>query len=292
VPRKRVSRTTTALIVGTMLSWASSSSASAEPAMWVARGSAGSAVLYGTDHGVAQSADWDTPKLQAALQRSDELWVESAGGDAQGAAKHTPTSLLLPRGRNLPDLLPDADRRLLSEVEQKLGLRPDIVSRLSPQAAAIFIAQAASARAGTTNGVGVEAVLEERAAARSLPIRGLEQTDSGLQDEVLAPPQDEAIAMLRHALKDYSNIAAKRALTVKRWESADLAGLAQSCEDGMTAKLREDLVTSRNRTFARRIVERLSAPGTIFVAIGTCHLVGPDNLIAILQAANIIVDPQ
>jgi uncharacterized protein YbaP (TraB family) len=260
--------------------------------MWIVRGPVGSAVLYGTDHGVDPSPEWDTPKLAAALDRSEELRVESVGGyEGRGGSKPPPvTSLLLPPERGLPDLLSAEDRRLLDNAEQKLGLSPNVVSRFPPAVAAIVIAQAAYARAGVPQGVGAEAILEERAKTRGLPIKGLEPADPALRDEVFAPPTDQAINELRHALKDYPQLADQRAATVKQWESADLAGLARSCDRGMTPKLREDLVTTRNHVFARRIVERLSSPGVIFVAVGVCHLVGQDSLIALLRASDIRVE--
>jgi uncharacterized protein YbaP (TraB family) len=47
------------------------------------------------------------------------------------------------------------------------------------------------------------------------------------------------------------------------------------------------LFADRNTAWAKWIAKRLDQPGTIFVAVGTGHLVGADNLQAKLAAAGI-----
>jgi uncharacterized protein len=267
-------------------------SVAAEPAMWVVHGPAESAVLYGTDHGVAPSPEWDTPKLKAAFERSGELWTEQADPVAAPGASNAslPASLLEPAGRTLPDELSPEDRRLLSDTEQQLKIDPAFMSRFRPAMAAHVIIELSYTRAGVPVGVGVEAVLKGWAKARGLPIKALELANPALLDEVLSPPENVGIDDLREAAKDFRQIAERRGQTIKLWESADLTAFASTCERGMTPKLHEEVVASRNRTFARRIAERLNAPGAIFVAVGACHLVGHDNLIPMLLASGLTVE--
>jgi uncharacterized protein YbaP (TraB family) len=269
-------------------------SVAAEPAMWVVHGPAGSAVLYGTDHGVAPSPEWDTPKLTAAFERSGELWTEQADPvAAPGASNASPlASFLEPPGRTLPEELSPEDQRLLSDTEQQLKIDPAFMSRFRPAAAAALIKEISYTRAGVPVGVGVETVLKEWARARGLPIKALELANPALLDEILSPPENVGIDDLREAARDFRHIAERRSQTIKIWESADLTAFARTCERGMTPKLHEDVVTSRNRTFARRIAERLNAPGAIFVAVGACHLVGQDNLIPMLLASGLTVERQ
>jgi uncharacterized protein YbaP (TraB family) len=42
------------------------------------------------------------------------------------------------------------------------------------------------------------------------------------------------------------------------------------------------ILTDRNRRWADAIVRRMEQPGTVFVAVGTGHLVGTESLLAIL----------
>jgi uncharacterized protein YbaP (TraB family) len=282
-----------ALFACAALFWAQADLATAEPARWVVQGPAGRAVLYGTDHGVAPSPIWDTPKLKAAFDRADELWSESGDEPAPDGSKPGPmaAAMLQPPGRALADELSPRDRRLLSEVEEKLHIDAAFIARLRPGAAAVLITEIAYQRAGAPVGVGVEAVLTERARARGLPIKSLEpHLDQAVLGEILAPPKDEAADNLREALKDYPELVERRVRNIRLWEAGDLDALSGDCRRGMTPKLHEDLVTSRNRTFTRRILERLKAPGEIFVAMGACHLLGDDSVVSMLRANGLKVE--
>jgi uncharacterized protein YbaP (TraB family) len=268
--------------------------AMAEPAMWIVHGPAGNAVLFGTDHGVKASPDWDTPRLKAAFDSSQELWVESIQEDVK-TPDRTAGSLaafLLPPGRTLPDELSPGDRRLLIDVEQRLKIDPGVLSRWRPAVAAEMILEIASRRAGLGDGTGVETVLEARATARGVPIKGLETLDPSVWNETLTPPEQAGVNNLQAAMKGFREITERRAQTIEAWKAGDLDRFAASCRRGMTPKLYEDLVASRNRRFVRRISERLNSPGTIFVAIGACHVVGKDSVPSLLRASGLTVEPQ
>jgi len=75
---------------------------------------------------------------------------------------------------------------------------------------------------------------------------------------------------------------------VEEWADGDAAGLAVLAatpdEAGLSRSLYEALLVRRNRKWVPRIEAMLDSPGTVFVAVGAAHLVGPDSVIAIMRA--------
>ncbi|WP_222873851.1 TraB/GumN family protein [Hankyongella ginsenosidimutans] len=54
--------------------------------------------------------------------------------------------------------------------------------------------------------------------------------------------------------------------------------------------INEELLIARNRNWLPKLRQRLLEPGTTFVAVGAGHLVGPDGLVAMLQAEGVKVE--
>ena len=76
----------------------------------------------------------------------------------------------------------------------------------------------------------------------------------------------------------------------ERYLAGDLAGILElsreqlpNSDDGLHARLMTRLIDDRNRRFAARLGETLSA-GSAFVAVGALHLPGEAGLVALLQA--------
>ena len=73
------------------------------------------------------------------------------------------------------------------------------------------------------------------------------------------------------------------ARTLAAWRMGDLDGLAST--EPLSPTARALLVTARNRRWAARISARMAQTGTVLVAVGSGHLVGPDALPALLAKA-------
>jgi uncharacterized protein YbaP (TraB family) len=68
--------------------------------------------------------------------------------------------------------------------------------------------------------------------------------------------------------------------------AGDAATIEASTREGFLADpaLREALLTARNRRWVAALLPVLEQPARPLVAVGTAHLVGPEGLVALLEA--------
>jgi len=64
------------------------------------------------------------------------------------------------------------------------------------------------------------------------------------------------------------------------WEKGDPSAIEKTFADDpeFTPALRDLLIRQRDHNWADAIAKRLEQPGTVFVAVGAGHLVGPDSV--------------
>jgi uncharacterized protein YbaP (TraB family) len=74
---------------------------------------------------------------------------------------------------------------------------------------------------------------------------------------------------------------------VDTWCKGDMARIEAETRTGLLAdpELRAALFTGRNRRWVTRIAAEMRSGHRPFVAVGAAHMVGPDGLVALLQAA-------
>jgi uncharacterized protein YbaP (TraB family) len=73
------------------------------------------------------------------------------------------------------------------------------------------------------------------------------------------------------------------------WSSGDAEALAALMNEdtAQDRTLYDAIFTNRNANWARWIQERMSRPGTVFMAVGAGHLAGPGSVQDQLRALNI-----
>jgi uncharacterized protein YbaP (TraB family) len=78
---------------------------------------------------------------------------------------------------------------------------------------------------------------------------------------------------------------------LKAWISGDTRKLEQAFADepDFTPELRGLLIRKRDELWAEALAKRLVKPGTIFVAVGAGHLVGPDSVQKMLARKGLTV---
>ncbi|MEL6874122.1 MAG: TraB/GumN family protein, partial [Pseudomonadota bacterium] len=69
------------------------------------------------------------------------------------------------------------------------------------------------------------------------------------------------------------------------WYSGDIAELEKLTEGGILEKpeIREKILVARNMDWDAQLHVRLQQPGTLLVAVGAAHLVGPDAVQSMLE---------
>ncbi|MBU0864226.1 MAG: TraB/GumN family protein, partial [Alphaproteobacteria bacterium] len=96
--------------------------------------------------------------------------------------------------------------------------------------------------------------------------------------------------LIRAAEKSDDAVKEVGALTAA-WARGDVAALEKVINDDVDAvpAARRAIITDRNRRWSAWVHKRLERPGTVLMAVGAGHLVGPDGVPAMLEAEGMTV---
>ena len=267
--------------------------ASAEPAMWTVRDADSTIYLFGTAHAVRKDAAWKSRKIDAALAHSTELWLEVADdlGQDQQAIAATMRRLGTDPARPLSKSLTPALNARLAAAIRPYGMSPAQLEPMRPWLAAATIGTLPLIRSGLDATVGADRTLRSIAAAGKDVIRGFETVEQQLRFFAdLSEP--EQVAFLASALDSLEKGSDQIAKISAAWEQGDVKALGRMVVDELKAEepqVYRRLIVERNVAWATQIRKLLAGKGTIFVAVGVGHLVGPDSVQAQLQKAGVRV---
>lgn len=229
-----------------------------QPAMWVLSDADTTIYLFGTFHALDDRTDWFARNVRAAFDSADELVLET----------------LVPN--NPIELLASLQRHSLA-APMVVGA-PVVPTGQGSLAAAAGQAMAAGRSAGLTVERGADAVLRQIADAQGKPVDGLETFDFQLAMfanlPAAAPAQRPAAAA---TFADTKQTLLDMRSAWKRGDASSLMDALGSLEAQSPATYQR-LFVDRNNHWARWIAERMERPGTIFIAVGTGHLIGRDSV--------------
>jgi len=280
-----------ALICGLVLGLAaalgaSSGPAGAEPALWKVESGGATAYLYGSVHLLKHDAVWDTPKVEAALGRSQELWLEITDVDDPAAMQTTVRSLGTDPAHPLTARLDDARRKRLADILTGIGAPTTALDPMRPWLAAVTLSVFPLQKAGYDPAAGVDRLLKQAAVKRGLPVFGFE-TSAGQLHYLADMSEAEQMDMLNQSLDDYDTALSDLDQMEAAWERGDDAEIGRLERKGMTPALYQRLLAGRNVLFAQQLIARMKKPGVIFVAVGAAHLAGPDSVQTLLARAGL-----
>lgn len=262
----------------------------ADPALWVARSPTATVYLFGTVHVLPKDAHWHNATLDKALAASGQLYVEEDDDDPA-----TMQALVLRYGIDashpLSAQLDASERAQLDAAAKDAGVPGGGASLdpMRPWLAALTITVAPIVKAGFDPKSGADKQLQHEFKSAGKPIGAFETADEQIHifaDMPLATQQN----LLRQALRDYAKGPALIKATVADWQAGDVAGLAKLVNSDMRKQFPDvyrTLLVDRNHRFAEKIKVLMQQPGTLFVAVGTGHLVGPDSVQAQLAKLGI-----
>ena len=223
----------------------------ARPALWVVNDADTTIYLFGTIHTHDGRARWFDHAIRRAFDAAGELVLET----------------------------------LIPPVGAKLETSPG--SGLSAAKATIQSARTI----GLSVELGADQVLNRAALAVGMPVFGLEDFSDQLRMyQSLPTPARPAVpaAAASQRLPD-PRLAPFLRQMVDRWNQGD-AGPIEAVVAGVRSQSPDAyrrLFSDRNMAWALWIGKRLERPGTVFVAVGTGHLVGSDSVQVRLAAAGI-----
>lgn len=261
------------------------------PAIWKIGDHDTTIYLFGTIHVLPPGFRWRSPALDAVIARSDRLLVESIEPAGRRQAADAPAT-----GPRTPlvERASPADRELLAKFIASLpeGARGTL-DAMPTWVAAVAITFAREYRAGDVPGPGADDWLEAHFRSLGRPVDAIEEGDRVIAS-VNAIPESEQRSMLSTALRAPArSLDAIRAPT-HAWARGEVGeGSILTIDlDGATGTtaLTNPLLTTRNRQWVDKLVERLKQPGTTLFAAGAGHFVGRGSVLDLLRQRGLTVE--
>jgi uncharacterized protein YbaP (TraB family) len=283
------------LLVALAFAWTAfgAGSAAARPPVWVVHGAHSTVVLFGSVHMLPPGLDWKPPALTEALSQAHDVWFEVPLDDpgAAEAARAALDKSVLPAGKSLDDLLPQAARRRLVRVAKLEGLPPDFLQPLQPWRAELVLALAAYQKAGAMTGEGVERQLSAELPA-GVERRAFETPLQQIQALAGAAMPDQ-VASLEQTLTELEAGDLGYRRLIRAWMSGDVRRLKHEALDPLMKQapgVYSAMIVDRNRRWVKQIETRLKEPGEAVMVVGVGHLIGPDGAPALLRAEGFDVE--
>jgi uncharacterized protein len=235
--------------------------------------------MLGTIHALPAGTAWRTPAINDAVRKADRLVVEVALADGTAAARLFRELAATPDLPPIAARLPPEHHARVATLTGKAGLDEAQQRRTESWAAALILSRL-TAEGSSEHGV-------DRALLRDFAARPVRELEGARQQLIIfdSLPEDAQRALLV-AVIEASEPARNEATRLRNaWLRGDLAALETAAGRGMMAdpRLREALLTGRNRRWLAPIEAELRSPERPLIAVGAAHLVGPEGLIALLE---------
>ncbi|HEX7876540.1 MAG TPA: TraB/GumN family protein [Sphingobium sp.] len=252
------------------------------PALWRVEGHGLNGWLFGTIHVLPGNVAWQTDVIRQALDKADRLVLESA--EIQDRARTMALFEKMGRSPGLPPLearLPPGERAQLQEIVDEGGTSAQLLSGYESWAAAMLLSAAAQHPLQVSPDDGVEPVLIETFREAGKPIGGLETVARQFGAFDTLPPASQQ-RLLEQTVHEAANIQALYDRILNAWLKGDMTAIAREDQAGEQPDpvVEQAVLIARNRDWTHAIGRLKGRP---FIAVGTGHLTGRDNLIQLLQ---------
>lgn len=258
--------------------------------------------LFGTAHMTDPRLTTLSEATREAIDASRVVALEVADVSPTAMAEAiatTPSLMLFTDGRRLDLLLsPEAFGQVVEELD-KARLPSDLARYFQPWVVSMVMAVSACERARLESGKKVlDMVVAERAAAKDIPVVGLETIEDQLAASA-SVPMDEQVALLKAALSMADRADDLRETILQLYLKRQLGAALplqqliaeRSGARGQTFRgFKAKLVEERNRRMRTHMLP-LIAGGGAFIAVGGLHLPGESGLVALLRNVGYEVVP-
>lgn len=270
------------LLAPFLLLAAAPASPQAHPALWKVSDADTTIYLFGTIHILPAGTNWMDPGIKRALDASQSLTLEAV---LDKDPTEVATALVkLGHADGLPplaDRVPPEKRAQLEALIKASGVPESFLNGMKTWSGALMLTGAALQEIGVDAAVspGVEPQLTALFRSANKPVDGFEtaETQLGFFDKL---PEDAQRAFLVATLDNPAKARADFQKMLAAWEKGDPSAIEKTFADDpeFTPALRDLLIRQRDHNWADAIAKRLEQPGTVFVAVGAGHLVGPDSV--------------
>lgn len=256
------------------------------PTLWSLSDDDTTIYIFGTIHILNKDVNWYTPKIREAFEGSDALVLE-LGPDQEDPALIQPLIIkygLLQGGETLKTLLSEKDYSNLTDALNGIGVPGNALDTMQPWLAATVLTLQIASNHGFLPEHGVEQVLTRNANQRDLPIFGLETAEFQLSALASLSPESQKL-YLGSTIEELDGIEEVFIEMRDSWVTGDLEALDTliNSDIDLIPGLAETILYQRNQNWVGDVADLLEVPGQYFVAVGTGHLIGDKNLIALLR---------
>jgi len=246
-----------------------------------------SATVYvlGSIHVANESLYPLDPRITKAFEQSDVLVLET---ELTPTAKARGAKLLQQAGMYTPPdtldaHLDDSTRAALQGALAQRGIPPEAVQIMRPWLVSLTLTIAQLGTLGFKPELGIDEHFRARAMRKHLAsLETVEQQVAVFKDM----PEAMQLASLRQTLEQLPELSAMVGQAFDAWRAGDSAALDVLLVAPMRKefpKLYERVFVERNRRMAEAIAGYLEGNGSVFVVVGTGHLVGPNSVLHFLK---------
>jgi hypothetical protein len=224
-------------------------------------------------------------RITKAFEQSDVLVLET---ELTPTAKARGAKLLQQAGMYTPPdtlnaHLDDSTRAALQGALAQRGIPPEAVQIMRPWLVSLTLTMAQLSTLGFKPELGIDEHFRARAMRKHLAsIETVEQQVAVFKDM----PEAVQLAALRQTLEQLPELSTMVDQAFNAWRTGDPAALDALLVAPMRKefpKLYERLFVERNRKMADAIAGYLEGNGSVFVVVGTGHLVGPNSVLHFLK---------
>lgn len=260
----------------------------AKPAMWEVSDADSTVYLFGTIHLLPTGYQWRTPRFNQALNSSNELVVETIV-DLQHPDEILAAKRDLGYSAGLPPIeqrVPPAKRPRLRAMIAKTGVPEQYFTSMESWLAAFELLGVQFQQMGLKGEAGPEQILRNEFQAAKKPIGQLETNAEQLGYFDRLPEKAQRL-LLEGAVDEPKSTDSDFSKMLASWSRGDVKAIAYSFNHDLSGSpdLMDSLIKQRNANWTRWIEQRLTRPGTAFVAVGAGHLAGSWSVIHLLQKA-------
>lgn len=236
--------------------------------------------MLGTIHALPAGTRWQTPAIFGAIGEADLLVVEARLGDSARQREVMAELATTPGLPPLSERVPPDLRPQLAALLDRGNLEGSDFTDQETWVLAISLA-GIDAPGGAINGVDRAMVTY----FTGRPVRELE----GLRGQLSIfdrLPETAQRTMLAAVVRESERTRSDPERLQRAWLAGNARVIEQATREGFLADpaLREALLTGRNRRWADAIAPLLEQSPRPLIAVGAAHLVGPDGLVALLEA--------
>jgi len=252
----------------------------ADPALWVVKDKDTTIYLFGTIHVLKPGMTWFDEAVKKAFDASGEVKLELVMPDPAAMQSLVVATGVAPKGTPpLTERIPADKRAAFTKAVTDLGLPANALDQYKPWLAATQLSIAPLSKLGYDSENGPEQVITAAARKQGKSLTGLETAAQQLG--YFNSLSDKAqLEFLTSTVDELPTMAKTMGDMVDDWARGNPDALAKEMNDSLkdSPEVAEKLLVNRNKNWAAWVKQRMTKPGTVFIAVGAGHLAGPDSV--------------